>query len=340
MRTSGFLRLVLFAVASCGAVAQSATTTQPDPAEPKRSQDWFRHASERMTLRSPGSKPFHLGVRFHAFAGEELLAPGEKTQFMTGDGTYDETWLEPHHWQREVTLADYHGVEAESNGTRKMHSSSDYEPSRVLMLIDFLFTPIEDDLTDGSLRAMNWKIDHVSNGALSLVRLSKVMLATQRAEYSDSYYFLPNGDLAMNNVGGVVALWSDTFEYEGKVVAMRLTVKCGERELLTADISVDSVDHLESDSFDLAGGSADPGMTLRKLQGSEVKIPDPLSMMYPIATLRAPSSAFSVTGVLDRTGAYREVEVLLAPDLTNAVAVLHALRTYPSRQRTLFLLRI
>lgn len=65
-------------------------------------------------MRSPGSKPFHLRVRFHAFAGEELLTPGEKTQFITGDGTYDETWLEPHHWRREVTLADYHAVEAET----------------------------------------------------------------------------------------------------------------------------------------------------------------------------------------------------------------------------------
>ncbi len=288
-----------------------------------------------MTLRSPGSKPFHLRVRFHAFAGEELLTPGEKTQFITGDGTYDETWLEPHHWRREVTLADYHAVEAESNGIRKMNSSSDYEPSRVLMLVDFLFTPIGEDLTDVSLRATNWKIDHVSNGALSLVRLSKVMFADQRAEYADSYYFSPNGDLAMNNVGGVVAVWSDTLPYEGKVVAKHLTVKCGERKLLSADISVESVDRQASGSVDLTGETANPGMTLRRLYRPEVKMPDSFSRMNnPIFALGAPSSAFVVTGVLDRTGVYREVEVLLAPDLTNALAVLHAIRTTQGKPAT------
>jgi hypothetical protein len=315
-------------------VAQSVTATKSGLAEPKRSQDWFRRASDRMTLRSPGSHPFHLRVRFHAYAGEELLAPGEKTQFIAGDGTYDETWLEPHHWRREVTLADYHAVEAESNGTRKMNSSSDYEPSRVLMLVDYLFTPIGEDLTNGSLRAMNWKIDHVSSGALGLVRLSTVMTANQRAKYSDSYYFFPNGDLAMKNVGGVVAAWSDAFAYEGRAVPKRLTIKCGERELLTADISVESVDHMELASFDLAGGAADPGMTLRKLQGSEVKIPDLLPLMGAIAALRSPATAFFATGIVDRSGAFREVEVLLAPDLTNAVAIIHALRATRGKPAT------
>ena len=103
-----------------------------------------------------------------------MLAPGEKSQFITGDGSYDEIWLAPDTWRREVTLADYHAVEVQSNGVRKMQASSDYEPSRVLMLLRHLIEPIQSNLAEkGSNMAQNWPIDHVTAGSAQLVRLSQ-----------------------------------------------------------------------------------------------------------------------------------------------------------------------
>jgi hypothetical protein len=328
MRAYIMKHFILFAAVACSAAAQSNPTSQPITNQPKHSQDWFKRASESMALRLPGSKPFHLTIKFHAFAGEELLGPNETTDFITGDGTYDEVWIEPHRWRREVALAGYHAVEVEADGVRKMNASSDYEPSRVLMLLHYLSTPVAVDLTNGSLRATSWKIDDVSAGALSLVRLSKVMAATQRTVVTDTYYFLPQGELSMSNVGGVVAAWSNDVAFAGKRVPRKLMVKCGDRDLLTADISIDPAEQVGPTTFDLPGGPAEPGMTLQELHEPEAKLPDTVSRMNPLAGgLPYPNSGLILRGVLDRTGVYREVEVLLGQESTNAAGILSALRT-------------
>lgn len=288
-----------------------------------------------MDLRSTGSKPFRLLVRFHAYAGEELLEPNERSQFILGDGVYEETWIEPHQWRREVTFADYHAVEVENNGVRKIQASSDYEPSRLLMLMGSLFSPIPESLTNGSLRGTSWKIDHVSSGALQLVRLSKVMSASQRAEYSDSYYFSPTGALVMSNVEGVVAIWSSAVKFESKLVPERLEIRTAERSLLTATISIDSNVQQNPTAFDLPGPAAEAGMTLRDLTAAEVKPPDNRLSMNSLLASVPPSSSFMVRVVLDRSGAYREAEVLAAQDPKKAIPFLHALRNARAKPATI-----
>jgi hypothetical protein len=102
---------------------------------------WFERASDRMNLRLPNSVPFHLRVRFHAYPGLELLPP-DQAEILTGEGLYEETWLSTYQWRREVTLGDYHAVETQSVDIRKMTATSDYVPSRVIMLMDALLNPI------------------------------------------------------------------------------------------------------------------------------------------------------------------------------------------------------
>jgi hypothetical protein len=184
--------------------------------EPKTSMEWFKRASDRMNLRLPGSPAFHLTVKFHAFPGIELLGAKEKSEFKTGDGVYEETWLSMHEWRKEVTLADYHAVEVDSGGVRKMQASGDYEPSRVFMLLDALYDPIPRTLDSKEFShagASGWKIDHVSSGALTLVRLSK-SVGDQRADYSFAYYFLPQGMLAIKNSAGLTTTWGSDALFE------------------------------------------------------------------------------------------------------------------------------
>src|ERR1700694_4473558 len=107
-------------VAGGMALSSAAQVSALDAPEPKNSMAWFQRASDRMTLRTPSSPPFHLTVKFQAFAGEEMLDAGQKSDFITGDGDYQETWLSVHEWRREVTLAGYHAREVESNGVRKL----------------------------------------------------------------------------------------------------------------------------------------------------------------------------------------------------------------------------
>jgi hypothetical protein len=118
--------------------AQTGATT---PGDPKDAVGWFQRANDQMNLRALNSDPFHMKVKFTALPGLELLQKREKPHIITGDGAYEETWMGPHHWRREVTFGGYHAVEVESPQGRKMQYSSDYEPSRVLMLLDALFSP-------------------------------------------------------------------------------------------------------------------------------------------------------------------------------------------------------
>ncbi len=78
-----------------------------------------------------------MRVAFRAFPGEDFSPPGESL-ILTGDGVYDETWLSPETWSREVTFGTYRAVETHVGGVREFQASSDYEPSRVLMLLDAL----------------------------------------------------------------------------------------------------------------------------------------------------------------------------------------------------------
>jgi hypothetical protein len=225
-----------------------------------------------------------------------------------------------------VTLAEYHAVEAESNGERKMQASTDYEPSRVLMLLQYLSTPVPEILTNGSLVSMNWKIDHVSSGSLSLVRLSNVMAASQRVTFTDSYLFSEDGELTMSNVDGVVVAWSDSVDFGGKKVPKGLSVRCGDRDLLKANISIEPAGPLDGATSKLPGDAAEAGMTLQRPNGSAVKFPGSRDAIPPLSGIGFPLPPFIVKGVLDRSGAYREVELIFGQDDSKLAKILDSIR--------------
>lgn len=310
------LQLPYFLVATLSlcTLAQTPNPAQPTTPEPKNSMEWFQRASDQMTLRMSGSAPFHMKVTFHAFPGQEMLGAKEKSDFVTGDGVYEETWLDVHQWRREVTLADYHAIEVEGNGVRKMQASSDYEPSRVLKLLEMLQSPISRTLTSREFHAgTGWKIDHVSAGNLALVRLSK-SAGSQRADYTDSFYFMPHGLLAMANSAGLVTSWADYVAFGGKAFPKSLAIKAGDRDLLTANISIEPAGQPDPSIFDLPGGAAEPGMTLRLLHENEVRLPDHSGTYSWISGSMGPAPVYSLEGVLDRHGRFREFEVILAPN--------------------------
>jgi hypothetical protein len=304
---------IAFAGLALNLSAQAPAFAQAAAAEPKTSIEWFSRASERMNLRLPGSAPFHLRVTFHAYPGMELLGPKEKSDFISGDGVYEETWLAPHQWRREVTLAGYHAIEVDSNGARKMQASSDYEPSRVLMLLEALLIPIPRNLASKEFRdegASGWKIKHVTTENLPLVCISKQIFGDISLT---AFFFQPNGDLVMTNLYGLVTFREGAVPFAGKVVPNRLSIKAGERNLLEADLAIEAAQPTEA-AFDLPGGPANPGMTLRPLQSYEVNLPD-LHSYLGIQSLFPP--VFSYQAILDRNGRLRDVEVISMPNSKN-----------------------
>ncbi len=322
----------LLATLFIGSWAQISAATQSISAEPETSIGWFERARDQMNLRMPSSAPFHMKVKFRAFPGMELLGAKEKPEIITGDGVYEETWLAPHKWRREVTLADYHALEVESELGRKMRPSSDYEPSRVLMLLNALLYPIPRNFASREFRhqgASGWQIDHVSNGSLSLIRISRGV-GDERGDLTDAFYFQPHGLLALRNDEGFITSWEQFILFAGKAVPKHLSIKAGERDLLTADVIVEAAGQVASGEFDMPGGTAEPGMTMRPFLDVEVRRPDlTFSHGWTKDGRSSPSRAFSLREVLDRHGRYREVELILVLNPEDA----HIIMTFMREER-------
>jgi len=291
---------------------------QPVPSDPKTAIGWFQRANDQMNIRMPGSTPFHMKVEFQAFPGEELLGTKEKSQIMTGDGLYEEIWLAPHHWRREVTFGSYHAVEVETGQGRKMQASSGYEPSRVLTLLWALLYPVTRDEVSREFQTETgpvWKVDHVMVGNVSLVRISR-SFGNQSGNISDSYYFLPQGPLLIENGAGITTSRENDKVFAGKIVPTHISVGARERELVKAELTIEPQGEPDPSLFDLAVPPAEPGETLRpltSLPGYGVKMPN-LDEDYNTFNFGPGRTrpGLVIWRVLDKNGRFREVELIFA----------------------------
>lgn len=295
--------------------AQTALTV------PKDATGWFQRASDLMNLRMPGSAPFHMKVAFHALPGIEMT---KKPQIVIGDGVYEETWLAPRQWRREVTLGSYHAVEVQNDRTRKMQASSDYEPSRVLMLLEALLNPIPRNLVSPELDSTQkaWKIERHTADNLAYVRISRTKISTH--SFVIEYILLPNGLLVESNQLGLTTGWQDDYVFGGRAVPKHFTVQAAGRNVLTAEVAVEAAGKVDPAVFDLPGGPADPGMTLRPLHRYET---NHLSILNPMFSYIGNSpSANATREIIDRHGVVREAEVLTAAGLDDMEPVLYGMR--------------
>ena len=185
-------------------------------AELKEPAEWFARAQEQMNLRLPGSTPFHMKVSFRALPGIELV---KTPKIMTGEGVYEETWLSPQQWRQEVTLGSYHAIETQTGRVRKMQASTDYEPSRVLMLLEALLDPIPQNAITPELNRipLGWRIEHKSAAGLQFVSITRTLVGS-RHTIGFAYVFLASGLLVQDNEAGLVTSWQDHAVFADKVV--------------------------------------------------------------------------------------------------------------------------
>lgn len=84
---------------ACGAILLTlSAATQSVGKQPKDATEWFQRADDQMNLRTAGSTPLHMKVVFHALPGL-VLDKQESSQIISGDGTYEETWVESKKWR-------------------------------------------------------------------------------------------------------------------------------------------------------------------------------------------------------------------------------------------------
>lgn len=342
----GPLFLLLSLVLTTFAPAQ--TTVLPLPQQKSHSRpnpqlstplDFFRRADDLTNIRLPGAAPFHMKVTFHAYPAYDMSplgrAAASRSQspepvrghpfILAGDGTYEEDWAAPEEWRREVTFGSYHATEVRANGVRKFAASSDYEPSRLAMLLRALFNPVPRAALEQEADAhpWKWKLEHLMAGSLPFVRISHVEVFGQ-SEFSksvSSHEFLPAGILVRSSDDGITTSWQDDSAYDGKLVPGRITMEALGYVLLDARVTISPLSPPEPDRFDLPGGAASPGSTLLAPTLGIQQDARPVyqyAPVFPPELDARPGSGVRVQVTIDRRGLPREMEMIETNPLPSA----------------------
>ncbi|HEY6447114.1 MAG TPA: hypothetical protein VIY53_11685 [Acidobacteriaceae bacterium] len=293
--------------------------------------DFFRRADDLTNIRLPGMAPFHMKVTFHAYPAYDFNRPDRKSGssslsptpvpghpfILAGDGTYEENWVTPEEWRREVTFGSYHAIEVRAHGVRKFLASSDYEPSRVAMLLRALFNPIPRFVLEqeADTRPLKWKLEHLAAGSLSYVRISHIEVYGQSefAKAVSSHEFLPSGIPVRSSDDGITTSWQDDSVLNGKLVPGRITIETLGNVLLDARVTIASLSPVEPALFDLAGDRASPGLTLLEPTLGVKQDARPVyqyAPVFPPELGAPPGSGVRVQVTIDRSGLPREMEMV------------------------------
>lgn len=293
--------------------------------------DFFRRADDLTNIRLPGMAPFHMKVTFHAYPAYDFNPPSRISRspsqspapvpghpfILAGDGTYEENWLTPEEWRREVTFGSYHAIEARSNGVRKFLASSDYEPSRLAMLLRALFHPIPRFVLEQEADAhpWKWKLEYLAAGSLAYVRISHVEVFGQ-SEFSksvSSHEFLPSGIPVRSSDDGITTSWQDDSVFSGKLVPGRITIEALGYVLLDARVTIAPLSLTDPASFDLPGDPASPGLNLLAPTFGIRQDARPVyqyAPVFPPELGALPGSGIRVQVTIDRRGLPREMEMI------------------------------
>lgn len=312
------LRFSLLAAFLIPLMAQTSSA-RPDVPDPSNATGWFIRADNLTNLRLPGAAPFHMKATFHAGPGLDFAKPGKST-IVTGDGTYEETWLAPETWRREITLGSYHAIEVRGGGVRKLQASSDYEPTRVLMFLDALYNPIPRNLVSPELidKHAGWRIQHLAAGSLQYVRISSLGEIGPGVDVKHEYDFLPSGIVIRDEESDSISTtWQDFVPFSGKVVPRHVMAGAMGNTLIDGHVSIEAVAmNPPADLFTLPGEAASAGETLRPLHSYDVHYGKQLKTVA-FGGVGDPFEG-AVSGVMGRDGIPRELEVVAAEDISQA----------------------
>jgi hypothetical protein len=328
-RWSALLTVYLLVLAFSAADGTGAISP---PEKDAPATQWLERAQGLTDIRAPGAAPFQLKVTFHAFAGT-VLSKKAKDAVVTGDGTYEETWLSHDCWRREVTFPGYHAVEVFANGVRKYRADSDYEPNRVLMMLDALLYPVPRNLISPEFAESreDWKIEHLTAGTLPYVSLTHRDRGMNNDWFYYSYSFLPNGILVRSDFLGLVTSWDKDSVFAGKLVPLHFETQALGRTLLTADVTIAPAGQPAPKLFELEGPAATPGVTMRPLHMFEIKLAE---YYDPLSVFAGPSPRGVIRQIIDRKGQARETELIDSPhpaDDVNLIDSQRSKRFYPAK---------
>ena len=96
-----------------------------DDSKQSDATDLFMRAATQQGIRRSGEKPFNLKIHFRA----EHIVP------KSMEGQYQEVWISPDQWRRELVLADFQQVEVGSADSKWVNRNLDFNPRPVHLLM-------------------------------------------------------------------------------------------------------------------------------------------------------------------------------------------------------------
>jgi TonB family protein len=187
--------ILLSAIPLCASWAQGSNNGQPQA----ELLGLMVHASDLQDVWSKGSQPFHLHLQVHA---EHITA-------RPVDGTYDEVWLAPDRWRREIAFPDFHQVEIGDKDSKWVSRNVDFRPSGAraisTALETLVRTSLRPDETVSGLRTSK------KNGVQ--VRCADV----KNSSAGRTLCFNSSGTLASDGDWSELFEYSDYMQFESKV---------------------------------------------------------------------------------------------------------------------------
>jgi TonB family protein len=269
-------------------------------------------------LREENSQPFHLNAEFDASG---------KVEF-TGHGSFEEFWVDAHHWKRTVSLGSYHAEEIQDGTRHSLTANDKYEPKRVLTVIrEVGRQPLIDESKESQ-----WQVTETSAGTVQY-RLSYPKQNTSTTVYtfekSTNRLLKIEGPAFITSFGSFI-----TFEDNPVPMAIQKSTASGDQVLT---IRITQLEPLVNRSLAAPVPGAAWNEAVESLLPPEIntkdvlppkirKAPDP---KYPEGEKRGRSEGLVLVDLaLDNRGVIREPEVVNQAEPDFLQAALDAIRKW------------
>jgi TonB family protein len=186
---------------------------------------YLTQVSPQMLTRTPGGTSFHLKAHFSAKGDAK----------NTGDGTYEETWISPDKWRKDITFGSYKLTLVRKGDTTYRLSPKADLPATVA---EMQWHILPDLPAPAKLKLMQQK---TKLGGTDVIRVANVPQTGDRINLPDfSWYFsAPANALVMQIESTTVTTYSRIGALAGKIAGADFNVTMSDKS--TVDFTTDSL---------------------------------------------------------------------------------------------------
>jgi TonB family protein len=251
----------------------------------------------------------------------------------TGTGTYEEIWVSPEKWRKEITFGNYHRILVRK-GDKTYRLTAAAPPPGVnykieeYLLPDVCPCPGMDDV------AKKVELQRIKLGNTEVIRIGAGKISGGKIPLPDNaqYFSAGNNLLLMSTRGYEVASYVRSGMLAGKLAMLDFNVADGGKTVLEVKFDQLVSDPAVADAMFTIPDSAKAisGPTVN-LPASDVKarcIRCPAPRYPEEAKLNKIQGTVVLRGTIDRQGAVRELAVVSSPNVALSQAALDAVYTW------------